>query len=117
MNSWIRASVPAQTPAGLKHYGVATIQEGSHQRINLLLLQRFASRHLDEFYRVAGYCRQHFIQRHLATPRVCVLRIAVNAAQRAPGQPDKNTWLSRVRGLALNGEEDFGNAHRNSTGL
>ena len=80
----------ADMPAGFEHDRIATIQEGSHQRIDFFLFQRLPARHLHEFCRIASRERS---ERRRATfhARRCRSTSCRNRRIEASNQSDART--------------------------
>src|SRR6185369_600161 len=78
---WARHASDIDVSTGLEHDGIAPIQQGIHEWINLLLLQWLSSRYLHELGGISLNNRQHFVQWNLPSPGVRILRVAVNAPE------------------------------------
>jgi hypothetical protein len=68
-------------PSGFEHDRITTIQEGSHQWIDLFLFQGFAACHLHKFCRIACENGKHFVEWHFTAAAVGVLRVAVDTSK------------------------------------
>src|SRR5262245_37901237 len=103
----IRNTLDASMAAGLEQDGLPAVEKALHERIDILLQQRFATGHLNQRTPVSIDFTDDLVQRSLAAfveGRWC---IAPAAPQIARGQTHEHTRPSRVRGLALHRMEDL----------
>src|SRR5262245_57659030 len=97
--------------SSFEHDGVVLIEERVHERVHLFVLQGLPASHLDEFGWIGRDGLKNIRERHLLSTAVGILGIAIAAAERASRKANEDTRLPNVGGLALNGEENFGDAH------
>ena len=94
-------------PAGFEQHGPAAVDETPHQRVDIVLQQRFAAGDLDELATVALDVGDHLVQRPLRPFVKRVRRVAPRAAEVARRQADEHARLPRPGRLALNRVEDL----------
>src|SRR5262245_9498148 len=93
--------------AGLEHHGIAASDERIHERINIVLQQRFTARDLDQAAIVLSYFGDHLIQRALLALVEGVLGVAPRTSKVAGCQPHEDARRAGARRFALDGIEDF----------
>ena len=99
--------------AGLEQDFVSALEQPLHERIDLLLQQRFAARDLDELRLVAIDLREHVVDRDLPAAGKRVWRIAPPAPEIAGGQADEHARTADVRRFTLDRKVDLVDGEHN----
>src|SRR6186713_2119943 len=94
---------------GFEQDGLPHLHERLHQRVDSLLQEGLSTGYLDQRALVALDLTQDVLEAALATLVKRVRRIAPRAAQVAGREAHEDARPASIRGLALDGMEDFVN--------
>jgi hypothetical protein len=100
----------ADRSRGFQRHRMAGVAQPPQQPDAALLRQRLATGHADMAHALALYLGEDLVDRPPAATVEGVGGVAVLAAQRAAGQAHEHGRAPRVAGLALQGQEDLGDA-------
>jgi len=96
--------------AGFDENLVAAIAEFGDERKNVLLSKRFAPGDLDQITAIFVELLKDVFECNSLAARECILAVAPNTPHRTARQTYKRARPSRMRGLALDRQENFCNA-------
>src|SRR5678815_282131 len=89
-------AVDRNLPAGFQHHGVAVVEEGVHQGVNLFLFQRLTACDFRKLRGVTCDGLQNLVEGQVLAATVGVLRVAVSTAQGASGKAHEHAGSAHV---------------------
>src|SRR5262249_37557826 len=104
--------VERNVAAGFEEDRPAGFEESLHQRIDAFLLERLAAGHFDEVRAHRESLAGGLLDAHLLPAVERVRRVAPDAAQRAPRQPDERAGKPGAYPLSLDRAENLGDTDR-----